>query len=253
MQQTILIIEDDPDTRLALATRIRSEGFEVTLATDGAQGVALAQEDRPDLIILDLGLPAGDGMQVLQRLRRMAPLRAVPVVVFSGRDPALHRDAALAAGAAAYLVKPAHERTLITTIRRHLAGGEASREAPAKPGVLVVEDDADTAHGLTVRLQAGGFTVRSASDTPGALHEATQERPDVILLDLGLPAGDGFVFLERMKTQPELASIPVVILSARDPRINRQRALERGACEFLQKPADPKVLVDTLRRAAGVG
>jgi len=249
VKQKILIVEDDADTRRALSIRIESAGFEVVAAADSLQAMALAQRERPALILLDLGLPGGNGFTVLQRLGQRAALESVPVIVLSGRDADATRERALKAGAAAFLSKPVEAADLLACIREHLsAAPDPAAEKSDLPRILVVEDDADTRKGLAIRLRASGFDVGIAEDALAAMRSAIERRPDVILLDLGLPAGDGFVVLERMKLHPKLSTIPVVVLSARDPEVNRPRALAAGAREFLQKPADNDDLLAAIRR-----
>ena len=88
-------------------------------------------------------------------------------------------------------------------------------------------------------------------DAVSAVAVARQETPDLILLDLGLPAGDGFLVLERLRALPGLAATPVIVLSARDPANNERRALEAGAVAFFQKPPDNREFLAEIRRALG--
>ena len=115
--------------------------------------------------------------------------------------------------------------------------------------ILIVEDDADVLRGLMIRLKANGYDTVAAGDGYAATKVAKDEQPDLVLLDLGLPAGDGYTVMERLKTVLTSASTPVVVLSAKDPRSNKKRALEAGAVAFLQKPADNDELMATIRKA----
>ncbi|HVT39579.1 MAG TPA: response regulator [Gemmatimonadaceae bacterium] len=102
--------------------------------------------------------------------------------------------------------------------------------------LLVVEDDADVRLGYHILLKAHHYDAFFASDAISAVSEARKHQPDLIILDLGLPAGDGFLVLERIKSTANLAMIPVVVVSGRDLHGNRDRALREGASAFLQKP-----------------
>ena len=102
--------------------------------------------------------------------------------------------------------------------------------------ILVVEDDADVRLGYQILLKANHYETCFAADSLSAISEARKQQPDLILLDLGLPAGDGFVVMERLRTNLHLALIPVLVVSARDERTNRQRALDAGARGFVSKP-----------------
>jgi DNA-binding response OmpR family regulator len=102
--------------------------------------------------------------------------------------------------------------------------------------ILIVDDDPDMRQALQIRLKANGYDVHCAEDGVGAISEARKHSPDLIILDLGLPAGDGFVVLDRLKTNLNLSPIPVIVLSGRDRRASQKRALDAGARAFLQKP-----------------
>jgi len=117
--------------------------------------------------------------------------------------------------------------------------------------ILIIEDDPDMLRGLNVRLRASEYETTFASDAVMALSVAKKERPDLILLDLGLPGGDGFLVLERMKNVGLLASTPVIVISARDPKTNEKRALDAGAEAFFQKPVDNDQLMKAIWRALG--
>ena len=104
--------------------------------------------------------------------------------------------------------------------------------------ILVVDDDPDVRLGLQVRLNANHYDVICAGDGVTSISEARKHLPDLMILDLGLPAGDGFSVLERMKANEDLASIPVIVLSGRDRVDNRDRAIKAGAKTFLQKPME---------------
>jgi len=116
----ILVIDDDQDLLKALGTRLRAEGFAFVMARDGVMAVAAARREQPDLIILDLGLPGGDGYQVLERLKSIRTTATTPVIVLSAKDPAVHDERSRAAGADAFLQKPAENAALMAEIRRLL-------------------------------------------------------------------------------------------------------------------------------------
>jgi DNA-binding response OmpR family regulator len=119
-RRTILVADDDPDVRLSLAVRLKANDYEAILAEDGPTSVAQALERKPDLIILDLGLPAGDGINILKSLQATESLSAIPVIVISGRDRKVYKDLALEAGAKAFLQKPVDNSMLLSMIRQVL-------------------------------------------------------------------------------------------------------------------------------------
>jgi DNA-binding response OmpR family regulator len=117
--------------------------------------------------------------------------------------------------------------------------------------ILIIDDDQPLLLGLSARLKANGYGVVSAMDGISAIAVARKEAPDLIILDLGLPAGDGFLVLERMKGLADLGSIPVIVLSARDPAGNEKRVLDAGAVAFFQKPPDNHEFMAAIRQALG--
>jgi DNA-binding response OmpR family regulator len=101
--------------------------------------------------------------------------------------------------------------------------------------ILIVDDDPDIRLALQIRLKADGYDVHCAEDGTGAISEARKHTPDLIVLDVALPAGDGFLVLDILKTSLNLSSIPVIVLSGRDRRANEERVLNAGARAFLAK------------------
>jgi two-component system KDP operon response regulator KdpE len=117
--------------------------------------------------------------------------------------------------------------------------------------ILIVDDDPDVRQGLNVRLKANHYDTFFAGDALSSMTEARKHEPDLIILDLGLPAGDGFAVMERLKSIPALAVIPIIVVSARDVLANKERALKAGAKAYLQKPVDNAELLKVIRRALG--
>ena len=113
--------------------------------------------------------------------------------------------------------------------------------------ILIVDDDPDMLHALEVRLKASGYGVHCAEDGMGAISEARKHTPDLIVLDLGIPSGDGFVVLDTLKKNLDLSSIPVIVLSGRDRRANEERVLKAGAKAFLQKPVQTNEFLALIR------
>jgi len=115
--------------------------------------------------------------------------------------------------------------------------------------LLVIEDDADQRLGLGIRLRAAGYAVTFSGDGASAMSAAQRDRPDLIILDLGLPGGDGFTVLERLRANLRFAGTPVIVITARDPTTTRARAEQLGAFAFLQKPVDNDELLQAIRGA----
>ena len=112
---------------------------------------------------------------------------------------------------------------------------------------MVVDDDPDLRQALSWRLRANNYDTVNVCDGYSAIAMAQKENPHLIILDLGLPAGDGFAVLKHLHDYPALSLIPVIILTARDPEGNKRRTLESGAAAFFQKPADNGELLEAIR------
>ncbi len=117
--------------------------------------------------------------------------------------------------------------------------------------ILIVEDDPDVRQGMHLRLKANHYDTFFAADAVASLVEARKHQPDLIILDLGLPAGDGFVVMDRLRAIPSLGVIPIIVVSARAGLANQKRALKAGAKAFLEKPVDNAELLAVIHQALG--
>lgn len=115
--------------------------------------------------------------------------------------------------------------------------------------VLLVDDDKDLVTALNIRLRSVGYNVVVAGDAMAAISLALNKKPDLIVLDLGLPGGDGFLVMERLGLLNDLALTPIIVVSARDPMIAKQKALEAGASVYFQKPIDTNQFLLAIRGA----
>ena len=117
----IMLVEDDKDTVRAMGVRLKSRGYNLVVATDAISAISMARKEKPDLIVLDLGLPGGDGFTVMQRIKSNYDLMLVPIIVVSARDPLVNEERALAAGAEAFLQKPVENAEFLALIERALS------------------------------------------------------------------------------------------------------------------------------------
>ncbi len=117
--------------------------------------------------------------------------------------------------------------------------------------ILVVDDDRDIVLGLSIRLRAAGYAVLAVQDGNAALSTAINKKPDLILMDIGIPAGNGLWVLEFLKKNANSMLIPVVIMTGMEPVAAREKAMALGAVEFFQKPVDNDQLLQAIRRHVG--
>src|SRR6202049_3837104 len=115
--------------------------------------------------------------------------------------------------------------------------------------ILVVDDNLELRKALSLRLRANGYEVLLAGAALSATAAAVKQEPCLVILDLGLPCGDGFVVMERLQKNDSLASIPVIVLTGRDSEDTRNRTLQAGAVAFFQKPVDDDELLSAIRKA----
>jgi CheY-like chemotaxis protein len=118
-----------------------------------------------------------------------------------------------------------------------------------KAKILVVDDNAAIRRGLSIRLRANGYKVVFAGDAVSAIAALVTENPDLMILDLGLPCGDGFVVMDRLNKHDVLFNIPVIVVTGRELAGNRDRALRAGASAFFQKPVDDEKLLTAVGKA----
>jgi PAS domain S-box-containing protein len=223
---TLLVIDDDANAREVLRRAFTKDGFRVEEAVNGETGLARARELRPDAITLDVLMPGMDGWAVLTALKADPDLADIPVIMLTVADQS---PLGLALGAAEYLTKPVDRARLTAVVRRHV--GEGSRT------VLVVEDDAPTRDMLERTLEKDGWNVGAVENGRLALAHLETHRPDLILLDLMMPELDGFGFLEALRANTATATIPVVVLTAKDLTEDERERLAGGVARVLQKGA----------------
>jgi len=123
------------------------------------------------------------------------------------------------------------------------------RGRSSRPKILVIEDDPVALADLQARLEANGYVVARAADAASAMTVVNRERPDLILLDLGLPAGDGFLVLERLRKIKTLAAIPVLVVTGRSDPETRKRVESMGVAPVLLKPVGTEALLGAIRSA----
>ncbi|HKW16772.1 MAG TPA: response regulator [Terriglobales bacterium] len=119
-EKKILLVDDDKDVLYALNVRLRSKGYQVAVAGDAISAVIAARKEKPDLIVLDIGLPGGDGFLVMQRLKLLYELALTPIIVVSAREANAARAQALGAGAAAYFQKPVNTKEFMLAVEKSL-------------------------------------------------------------------------------------------------------------------------------------
>jgi signal transduction histidine kinase/DNA-binding response OmpR family regulator len=238
-RRSVLIVDDDEGVRRLLAYELQPLGVEVLEAADGRSAIEIATAETPDAILLDVLMPGLDGWATLRSLKESPQTRNIPVVILSVVE---NRAYGLSLGAFDYLVKPVDVGELLDTLSR--AGVLASRGH-----LLVVDDEADVRELLTQGLVSAGYRVQSAGGGAEALEAMRQDPPSAVLLDLMMRPPDGFEVLCRMREDPALRSIPVVIVTAKDLTAKESAELTGSAHRVIRKGSDPTRLVAEVLRA----
>ncbi len=228
---TVLVVEDEPEIAYILKATLLAKGYRVHLATTGDEGLALARRHRPDLISLDVRLPDIDGFRLMEIFRHDPETHAAPILVVSAID---ERQRAFKAGASAFLQKPIETDKLMATLDSLISGRAGKRVGR----VLVVDDDEAVRQICVEVLSNAGFEVASAATLEQARRAIRERRPDVMLLDVVLPDGEGFTFLEELKAERAGSRLAVMFVSARTETSAKIRALKLGGEDYLTKPFD---------------
>ena len=218
----VLVIEDDRRSADLLRLYLERAGYAVTIAADGDEGLLAARRRPPAVVLLDLGLPTVDGWEVLATLKRDPATAETPVVIVSMLD---EHGAGLALGAAGYLVKPVSQDELMRVLLRWAP-------VDSRKTVVAIDDD-ETALALAeAALSPAGWSVLTARDGEQGLELVRRSSPDIVLLDLLMPGLDGFTVAEQLRADPELADIPIIVMTAKDLS-TADRARLRGNVEHL--------------------
>jgi CheY-like chemotaxis protein/signal transduction histidine kinase len=236
-RRTILVVEDDARFAQTLRALVEGQGYACEVADTGERALALARQRRPSAILLDVGLPDVSGLSVLERLKRDAATRHIPVHVVSGQE---RSASALELGAIGHLVKPVQREQLLEAIERLR---ERADERPRR--VLVVEDDAALRANLELLLgspQVAVTGVGSVADALAALRETTF---DCLVTDLSLPDGSGHELLEQLAADADHAFPPVIVYTGRALSRDEEARLRRYSRSIIVKGArSPERLLD---------
>jgi signal transduction histidine kinase/CheY-like chemotaxis protein len=235
---TVLVVDDESAARDALTQSLIAEGYRVVTASGGREGLALAEEARPDAIILDIIMPDLDGWAVLRSLKSDPELCRIPVILVTVLGD---RDMGLALGAAEHMTKPIDPQELLRVLARVHRGED-------EPDVLIVDDDIGTREVLRRVLRREGWAVREAVNGAEGLRELSAARPAVILLDLMMPEMNGFEMLRALRADPGWRDIPVVIITSKDLTRDELEWLRSNAMDVFQKGAYGRAeLIEALR------
>jgi two-component system cell cycle response regulator len=255
MPARILIVEDDPATREAMACLLQEAGHAATSADDGAQGLRLAKDSRPDLVLCDLQLPSLDGYAVARALKAEPDCARIPLLAVSALAQDGDRTRVLAAGFDGYVCKPIEPASFVAEVEAFLPAApipapdaKAAMHAAAQPTLLVVDDDAFMREVLVDALEGEPWRILSAGSAEEALVLLAREPVDVILSDQCMPGMQGTELMAHVsRAQPRTVRL---ILSGLSEVEAIERACAAGLVDrHLAKPWAAGALREDLRAA----
>jgi signal transduction histidine kinase/DNA-binding response OmpR family regulator len=224
---SILVCDDDPGIRTVVSEHLQRQGYTVIEANSGQQALTLAAEQEVEAILLDLYMPGLSGWETLQHLRNNPVTAHIPVVVLSVLSPNLRPQ--FTGDAQGWVQKPFDEKLLFAELGRVLHRGDG----PAN--VLLVEDDLDLANVVLASFSNAAVRIDHAATRQQAIRQCIDSPPDLLILDLTLPDGDGFSLVEWLRQQPTLRSLPLVVYSGSEVSDSEMAKLRLGPTEFLTK------------------
>jgi signal transduction histidine kinase/CheY-like chemotaxis protein/HAMP domain-containing protein len=273
----LLVVEDNKDAREQIVVLLEEMGFHVKAASSGFEALEIVESVLPAGIVLDLMMPGMDGFELLDNLRSRPETADAPVLVLTAKElteadtgklrrnhvtqlvnkGTLNREALKQKISTAFL-GPVQETSSAKTAvqpnvkdepqrllhRLHIPKDRAIR-------ILAVEDIPDNLTAIELLLRDFNCTLEVATDGMQCLLSAKETKPDIILLDIQLPKMSGFDILKKLRSDPDLVSIPLVAVTARAMKGDRDKILAQGFDAYVSKPLDKQLLLDTLAYLAG--
>ncbi|HET7712101.1 MAG TPA: response regulator, partial [Thermoanaerobaculia bacterium] len=263
--KSLLVIEDDEAQRTAIMELIGGEGdVEITAASNGEEALEILRNRRFDCMVLDLGLPDMSGFEFINRMKNELKIEDIPIVVYTGRDLSRKEETELKRMAEAIIVKdvsspdrlldetalflhrveanlPEHKRQMLEQLHESdpvLAGKTA----------LIVDDDMRNIYALTSLLERHKMKVLYAESGKEGIEVLRRTHGiDVVLMDIMMPEMDGYEAMHRIRQMEEFKSLPMIALTAKAMKGDREKCMEAGASDYITKPIDAQQLVSLLR------
>jgi CheY-like chemotaxis protein len=260
----LLVVEDDPAEQMSIAELIGDEDVEITAATTGADALARLKERAFDCVVLDLRLPDISGFDLLTEIQQDPKLRDTPIVVFTGRELTDAEEGELRKKAKSIVLKGVRspERLLDETalfLHRVIADMPPTKQQMIENlhqsdeplegrKVLVVDDDIRNIFALNSLLERHDMQVVSATNGQDAI-DLVEDTPDLslVLMDIMMPEMDGYETMRRIRANPKFRYLPIIALTAKAMKGDREKCLEAGASDYVAKPVNTDQLLSLVR------
>ncbi|HSV22919.1 MAG TPA: response regulator, partial [Xanthobacteraceae bacterium] len=263
-RKRLLVVDDNAAEQVCIGELLAHDDLEIVVVETGAAALQVLRDQEFDCVVLDLQLPDMSGFQVLEQIKVDPTLSDLPVVVFTGRELSAEEDVRIRAIARSAVVKGVEspERLLDETAlflhrvvtelplekQRVLERLNTSDEDLIERTVLLVDDDARNIFALSSLLERRGMHVLTATTGAEAL-EIIESTPHIaiVLMDIMMPKMDGYKTIERIRQKHRLSRLPIVALTAKAMKEDREKCLAAGASDYLAKPVNTEQLLSTLR------
>jgi hypothetical protein len=263
-RRRLLVVEDNPAEQLSISELLGHDDVDIAIVGTGAEALEFLQRESADCMVLDLRLPDMSGFEVLERIGAQETLRDLPVVVFTGRELSPDEDARLHSVARSVVVKGVEspERLLDETAlflhrivsdlpqakQQMLERLHSSDEDLVGRTVLLVDDDARNIFALSSVLERRGMRVLTATTGSEAISLIESvSSVAIVLMDIMMPGMDGYETMQMIRANPRFRRLPIVALTAKAMKGDREKCLEAGASDYLAKPVNTEQLLSALR------
>jgi CheY-like chemotaxis protein/HAMP domain-containing protein len=263
-RRRLLVVEDNDIERQSIVELLSHDGVEISTAETGAEALEALRDTRFDCVILDLRLPDISGFELMESIRQNPDRRELPIVVCTGKDLTESDTVRLARMAESVVLKdvqsperlldevslflhlvaadlPANKQRMLERLRQ-------SDEALTGKTVLVVDDDVRNIFALTSLLEQHGVRVINAENGAEAI-SLIDEDPDIdaVLMDIMMPEMDGYETMRRIRLNSKHRLLPILALTAKAMKGDREKCLEAGASDYIAKPVNTDELLGLLR------
>ncbi|MBD0310985.1 MAG: response regulator, partial [Microcoleus sp. T1-bin1] len=262
--KNLLVVEDDETQRLSIVDLIGNHDVSTTAVGSGAEALATLRSGRFDCVVLDLGLPDMTGFELIDQIKKEASLKSLPIIIYTGKELTRAEETQLKRMAETIIVKDVRspERLLDETAlflhrvqadlpqpKREMLEQLYQTDATlAGKKVLIVDDDMRNIFALTSLLERhkmeivfaenGRQGIATLQNTPGI---------NIVLMDVMMPEMDGYETMQAIRSMPQFASLPMIALTAKAMKGDREKCIEAGASDYITKPVDTEQLLSLLR------
>jgi DNA-binding response OmpR family regulator len=235
-RKKILVIDDEMDIREIVRIYLGEAGYDVIEASNGQEGILRAQNEHPDLIVLDIMMPGINGFEVAKHLKDDPNTANIPILILS----VLAQDSQYRHGILDYVSKPFRQDELVTKVKRFFQGVRV-KDASV---VLVVDDDPDIVDVITLCLKDNKIDSERAYNGDEALEKAKSKKIDLVLLDINMPGMNGFEVIKRLKTDPKTYELPIIVLTGTClSESDKKHGITLGVSKYMTKPFSADELV----------